>query len=91
MAVRIDVATPVDVARLIDGLLIAAESVECDAPLLARAFTDLANQVGDALERLPQSSDARVRAEQARRHMAEYLRSTEVLVNGRRVPKASVA
>lgn len=91
MGLRIEVTSPVDVARMIDGLLIAAEHVEDTAPLLAKAFTDLADLVGDALDRLPQSSDARRRAEQARRHIEEYLRSTEVLVNGRRVPKADVA
>lgn len=89
MSLRIEVATPVDVARLIDGLLLAASIAdEAGAPLLCKAWTDLADAIGDALDRLPTSSNARVRTALARKHLADYLAAETVVVNG--VPRPKV-
>lgn len=85
MGLQVRVATGVDVARIIDGLLIAADAVP-DCPLLAKEFVRLADLFDDALDRLPASSDLQVRTALARRHIREYLVSTEVLVNG--IPRA---
>lgn len=90
MSVRIEVTTPVDVARVIEGLLLAATvAEESGAPLLCKAWTDLANVIGDALDRMPTSSNSAVAVALARRRITEYLASPVVLVNGTPRSKAS--
>lgn len=87
MSVRVTLPTTVDVARTIEGLLLAAETADVrGCPLLAQAFVDLANRWGDALDAMGPGTRGRVEA--SREHVIRYLEATEVLVNGRAVPKA---
>lgn len=60
-----------DVARLIDGLLEAADACEVTKPFVSRAYVDLANRVGDKLDELPNPSSFRSAVEGRRARHAQ--------------------
>lgn len=52
--IRLHLPAADDVAELVDALLAAADACELRAPLLAQKRRSLADQLGDALDQLPQ-------------------------------------
>lgn len=53
MALHLDLADPVDAARIVDALLLAAEVETLRKPMLAKRYTRIADDIGDALDRAP--------------------------------------
>jgi len=54
MALVVHLTGPDDLGEIVEALLTAADSKETDAPELALRWRWLANDLGDALDALPQ-------------------------------------
>jgi len=53
MALQVTFTDPHDALRVVDALLAEADHVEADRPLLAHRYRAIAEDIGDALDRLP--------------------------------------